>query len=66
MVTGSSHRTSMENKVGVMMGIEPTSPAFQADMLTTTLQCPSDDSTEIALSNSTTNSNSGGGRQVLR
>ena len=41
------------------MVIEPTSPAFQADMLTTAPQHPSDDSTEIAPSHSTMDSHSG-------
>ena len=56
---GSSHRTSMANKVGMPTGIEPTSPAFQADMLTTAPQCPSDGSTKIAPSHSTMDSHSG-------
>ena len=41
------------------MGIEPTSPAFQADMLTTAPQRPGDDSTKIAPSHSTIDSHSG-------
>ena len=40
-------------------GIEPVSPAFQADMLTTVTQCTSDDSTKIALSHSTMDRHSG-------
>ena len=31
----------MENLVGAPTGIEPASPAIQADVLTTTPQCPS-------------------------
>ena len=49
-----------------LTGIEPTSPALWADMLTTTLQCPSDGSTEIELSHSTMDSHSGGERQRRR
>ena len=62
---GSSHRTLMANKVGMLTGIEHVYPAFQVDVLTTTLQCPTDDSTKIALSHSTIDSHSGGGRQVF-
>ena len=50
---GSSHRTLMANKVGALMGIEPVSQTFQADMLTTAPQHPSDDSTKVAHSHST-------------
>ena len=53
---GSSHRTLMANKVGTPTGIKPTSPAFQADMLMTAPQLPSDDSTKIAPSLLTPNS----------
>ena len=49
----------MANKVGALTGIEPVSPAFQADMLTTAPQHPSGNSTEIAPSHSTMDSHSG-------
>ena len=49
----------MANKVGTPTGIEPASPAFQADMLTTAPQRPSGNSTEIAPSHSTMDSHSG-------
>ena len=42
-----------ENIVGTPAGIEPTSPAIQADMLTTTPQRPGTNSVEFALSHST-------------
>merc|ERR1712105_157155 len=43
----------VENLVGVPTGIEPASPAIQADMLTTTPQRPGTNSVEFALSHST-------------
>ena len=56
---GSSHWTQMANKVGTKTGIEPASPAFQTDMLTTAPQHPSDDNTKIAPFHSTMDIHSG-------
>ena len=56
---GSSHRTLMANKVGAPTGIEPASPSFHADVLTTAPQHPSGNITEIAPSHSTMDSHSG-------
>ena len=55
----SSHRTSNANQVGMSTGIEPTSSAFQADVVTTAPQHPIDDNTKIAPSHSTMDSHSG-------
>ena len=49
----------MANKVDALTWIEPASPAFQGDMLTTAPQHPSGNSTEIAPSHSTIYSHSG-------
>ena len=43
----------VENLVGAPTGIEPASPAIQADVLTTTPQRPGTNSVEFALSHST-------------